>query len=166
MRIRGRAWVFGDDVDTDQIISGKYLTLRDPDAMAKRVFESIKPDFSDKVQSGDILVAGRNFGSGSSREEAPALLKKLGMSLIIARGFSRLFFRNAINIGLPVLESPEAAAKVVEGDIVEADLEQGMIRNLSRKEDYEASKLPPFLLRILKAGGAVSAYKQRTTSVP
>ena len=161
MRIGGKAWVFGDDVDTDQIISGKYLTLRDPDAMAKHVFESTKPDFSHDVQPGDVLVAGRNFGSGSSREEAPALLKKLGLSLIIARGFSRLFFRNAINIGLPVLESPEAAAKVTEGNIVEADLEQGTIRNLSRKEDYEASKLPPFLLDILKAGGAVRAYKQR-----
>ncbi len=166
MKIGGRAWVFGDDVDTDQIISGKYLTLRDPDAMAKHVFESIKPDFSGKVQPGDVLVAGRNFGSGSSREEAPALLKKLGLSLIIARGFSRLFFRNAINIGLPVLESHQAAAKVVEGDIVEADLEQGIIRNLTRKEDYEASRLPPFLLSILKAGGAVCAYKQRPAPAP
>ncbi len=153
--------VFGDDVDTDQIISGKYLTLRDSDAMAKHVFESIKPDFSSKVRPGDVVVAGRNFGSGSSREEAPALLKKLGLSLIIARGFSRLFFRNAINIGLPVLESHEAAVKIVEGDIVEADLEQGIIRNLTRKEDYEASRLPPFLLNSLKAGGAVCAYKQR-----
>lgn len=166
MRIHGKAWVFGDDVDTDQIISGKYLTLRDPDAMAKRVFESVKPDFSHKVQFGDILVAGRNFGSGSSREEAPALLKRRGISLIIARGFSRLFFRNAINIGLPVLESHDAGAKVVEGDIVEADLEHGIIRNLSRKEDYEASKLPPFLLRILEEGGAVNAYKQRPTPAP
>ncbi len=149
-------------MDTDQIISGKYLTLRDPDAMAKHVFESIKPEFSRNVQLGDVLVAGRNFGSGSSREEAPALLKKLGLSLIIARGFSRLFFRNSINVGLPVLESRQAAEKIVEGDIVEADLEQGTIRNLSRKEDYEASKLPAFLLDILKAGGAVCAYKQRS----
>ncbi len=163
MRIGGRAWIFGNDVDTDQIISGKYLTLRDPDTMAKHVFESIKPDFSRKVHPGDVLVAGRNFGSGSSREEAPALLKKLGLSLIIAQGFSRLFFRNAINIGLPVLESHEAALRVVEGEIVEADLERGIIHNLSRKEDYGASKLPPFLLDILKAGGAVRAYKQRPT---
>ena len=162
MRVSGRAWIFGNDVDTDQIISGKYLTLRDPDEMAKHVLESIKPDFSAKVHRGDVLVAGRNFGSGSSREEAPALLKKVGLSLIIAQGFSRLFFRNAINIGLPVLESHEAAAKVVEGNIVEADLEQGIIRNLSRNEDYAASKLPPFLLDILKAGGAVRVYKQRT----
>ena len=161
MRIRGRAWVFGDEMDTDQIISGKYLTLRDPDAMAKHLFESIKPDFSGQVQHGDVLVAGRNFGSGSSREEAPALLKKVGLSLIIAQGFSRLFFRNSINIGLPVLESREAAAKIVEGDIVEADLEQGLIHNVSKNEDYEASKLPPFLLDILKAGGAVRAYKRR-----
>lgn len=164
MRIRGRAWVFGDDVDTDQIISGKYLTLRDPDAMAKRVFESVRPDFSGKVKQGGVLVAGRNFGSGSSREEAPVLLKKLGISLIIAGGFSRLFFRNAINIGLPVLESHDASGKVSEGDIMEADLEEGIVHNLTRKEDYTASKLPEFLLNILKAGGAVQAYRERSLS--
>lgn len=161
MKIRGKAWVFGDDVDTDQIISGKYLTLRDPDAMAKRVFEAVRPEFPSQVRSGDVVVAGRNFGSGSSREEAPVLLKKLGISLIIAGGFSRLFFRNAINIGLPVLECHASAGKVVEGDIVGADLEQGIVCNITKKEEYPASKLPEFLLNILRAGGAVQAYKKK-----
>ncbi len=162
MRIRGRAWVFGDDVDTDQIISGKYLTLRDSDEMAKHVFESVKPDFAGKVTPSDVLVAGRNFGSGSSREEAPVLLKKLGLSLIIARGFARLFFRNAINIGLPVLESREASEKVSEGDMLEVDLESGIIHNATKREDYAASKLPEFLLNTLKTGGAVQAYRDRS----
>lgn len=160
MRIRGRAWVFGDDVNTDQIISGKYLTLRDSDAMMKHVFESVKPDFPIKVRQGDIIVAGRNFGSGSSREEAPVMLKKLGISLIIASSFARLFFRNAINIGLPVLECHDSASRVMEGDSLQADLEQGIIHNVTRWEDYMASKLPPFLLNILKAGGAVQAYRK------
>ncbi len=164
MRIRGRAWVFGDDVDTDQIISGKYLTLRDPEAMAKHVFEVVKPNFSSNVRAGDIIVAGRNFGSGSSREEAPALLKRLGISLVLAGGFSRLFFRNAINIGLPVLECAEAADRVVGGDIVEADLEQGLVHNLTKKEDYNAIRLPDFLLNILNAGGAVQAYRERNST--
>ena len=157
--------MFGDDVDTDQIISGKYLTLRDPDAMAKHVFESVKPDFSGRVHPGDIIVAGRNFGSGSSREEATVLLKKLGISLIIAGSFARLFFRNSINIGLPILECHDSAVRVGEGDTIQADLEQGTVHNVTRREDYKASKLPPFLLNILKAGGAVQAYKEGKSRV-
>ncbi len=129
--------------------------------MVKHVFEAVRPDFPSRVRSGDVIVGGRNFGSGSSREEAPALLKKLGVSLITAGGFSRLFFRNAINIGLPVLECHASSGKVAEGDILETDLEMGIIRNITKKEEYLASKLPEFLLNILKAGGAVQAYKKK-----
>ncbi|HEY5620343.1 MAG TPA: 3-isopropylmalate dehydratase small subunit [Candidatus Bathyarchaeia archaeon] len=161
MKVRGRAWVFGDDVDTDLIISGKYLTLRDPEAMAELVFAAVRPDFASKVKAGDVVVAGRNFGCGSSREEAPALLKRLGVSLVIAESFARLFFRNSINIGLPLLECQSMAGKVAEGDEVEADLEQGIVWDVTKGEKYEAARLPAFLLSILKAGGAVEAYKTR-----
>ena len=148
-------------MDTDLIISGKYLTLRDPAEMAKYVFAAVKPDFANLVRHGEVIVAGKNFGCGSSREEAPALLKKLGVSLVIATSFARLFFRNSVNIGLPVLECEGLISKVVEGDVIEADLERGSLRNLTKGEDYEANKLPIFLLNILKSGGAVEAYKQR-----
>lgn len=161
MKVRGRAWVFGDDVDTDLIISGKYLTLRDPEAMAKLVFAAVRPDFASKVKAGDVIVAGRNFGCGSSREEAPTLLKRLGASLVIAGSFARLLFRNSINIGFPLLECEGLVRKVAEGDMVEADLEQGIVWNVTRKEKYEAIRLPEFLLNILKAGGTVEAYKER-----
>ena len=148
-------------MDTDLIISGKYLTLRDPEAMAELVFAAVRPDFASKVKAGDVVVTGRNFGCGSSREEAPALLKRLGVSLVIAGSFARLFFRNSINIGFPLLECEGLVRKVAEGDMVEADLEQGIVWNVTRKEKYEAIRLPEFLLNVLKAGGAVEAYKER-----
>ena len=165
MRVRGRAWVFGDDVDTDLIISGKYLVLRDPVEMAEHVFVAVKPYFASEVRPGDLIVAGRNFGAGSSREEAPALLKRLGISLVIAAGFARLFFRNSINIGLPLLECAGIVGKVAESDAVEVDLEQGIVWNVTKGGRYEASKLPEFLLKILKAGGAVEAYKQKRSGM-
>ncbi len=129
--------------------------------MAKHVFAAVKPHFASEVRPGDLIVAGRNFGAGSSREEAPALLKKLGISLVIAGSFARLFFRNSINIGFPLLECPGIAARVAEGDVVEADLEHGVVWNVTRGERYEAAKLPEFLLNILKHGGAVEAYRAR-----
>lgn len=129
--------------------------------MAKFVFAALRPDFAGKVQTGDVIVAGRNFGCGSSREEAPALLKRLGVSLVVARSFARLFFRNSVNIGFPLVECQELEGWVAEGDVVEADLEQGIVWNATRGEKHEASKLPEFLLRILKAGGAVEAYKKK-----
>ncbi len=129
--------------------------------MAKLVFAAVRPDFASKVKAGDVIVAGRNFGCGSSREEAPTLLKRLGASLVIAGSFARLFFRNSINIGFPLLECEGLVRKVAEGDMVEADLEQGIVWSVTRKEKYEAIRLPEFLLNILKAGGAVEAYKER-----
>ena len=160
MRLSGRAWVFGDNVDTDQIISGKYLTLRDPDEMAKHVFEAARPEFPSGVRKGDVIVAGKNFGSGSSREEAPVVIKRVGISIVIARSFARLFFRNAINIGLPVLECKNYA-RIVEGDIVEADLEAGILKNMTRRDTFPASKMPKFLLNMLETGGALEAYRRR-----
>ena len=160
MRLSGRAWVFGDNVDTDQIISGKYLTLRDPDEMAKHVFEAARPEFPSGVRKGDVIVAGKNFGSGSSREEAPVVIKRVGISIVIARSFARLFFRNAINIGLPVLECKNYA-RIVEGDIVEADLEAGILKNMTRGDTFPASKMPKFLLNMLETGGALEAYRRR-----
>jgi len=152
--------VFGDNVDTDQIISGKYLTLRDPDDMAKHVFEAVGPEFPSGVRKGDVIVAGNSFGSGSSREEAPVVIKRVGISIVIARSFARLFFRNAINIGLPVLECKNYA-RIVEGDIVEADLEAGILKNMTRGDAFPASKMPKFLLNMLEAGGALEAYRRR-----
>jgi len=152
--------VFGDNVDTDQIISGKYLTLRDPDEMAKHVFEAARPEFPSGVRKGDVIVAGKNFGSGSSREEAPVVIKRVGISIVIARSFARLFFRNAINIGLPVLECKDYA-RIVDGDIVEADLEAGAVKNLTKGEIFTAYKIPQFLSNILEAGGALEAYRRR-----
>ena len=152
--------MFGDNVDTDQIISGKYLTLRDPDEMAKHVFEAARPEFPSGVRKGDVIVAGKNFGSGSSREEAPVVIKRVGISIVIARSFARLFFRNAINIGLPVLECKNYA-RIVEGDIVEADLEAGILKNMTRGDAFPASKMPKFLLNMLETGGALEAYRRR-----
>ena len=160
MKLSGKVWVFGENIDTDLIISGKYLTTRDPDKMSSHVFEAVRPEFSTKVHRGDVIVAGRNFGSGSSREEAPVVLKRLGISIIIARSFARLFFRNAINIGLPVLECKDYA-RIADGDIVEADLEAGAVKNLTKGEIFTAYKIPQFLSNILEAGGALEAYRRR-----
>jgi 3-isopropylmalate/(R)-2-methylmalate dehydratase small subunit len=154
--------VFGDNIDTDQIISGKYLTIREPGEMVKHVFESLRPGFHAVVRKGDVIVAGRNFGSGSSREEAPVLLKAIGVSLVIARSFSRLFFRNSINIGLPIVECQACSSSISEGALVEADLEGGIIRDLTSDKEYSAARLPSFLLDILRAGGAVEAYRHES----
>jgi 3-isopropylmalate/(R)-2-methylmalate dehydratase small subunit len=159
LKIRGRTWVLPDNVDTDQIISGKYLTIREPVEMSKHVFETLKPGFFQLAQSGDIILAGRNFGSGSSREEAPVLLKRIGISLVIAQGFSRLFFRNSINIGLPVMECLDSRSRTEDGDVLEADLGNGTVYNVSKSEAYKAAKLPIFLLNLLQAGGAVEAFR-------
>src|SRR3989442_7900705 len=127
--------------------------------MAKHVFEAARPEFPSGVRKGDVIVAGKNFGSGSSREEAPVVIKRVGISIVIARSFARLFFRNAINIGLPVLECKDYA-RIVDGDIVEADLEAGAGKNLTKREIFTAYKIPQFLSNILEAGGALEAYRR------
>lgn len=149
--IKGRAWVYGDDVDTDVIIPGKYLRTKDLSLLASHVMEGLDPEFSSKVKKGDVIVAGRNFGCGSSREQAPVALREAGVAAVVAKSFARIFYRNAINIGLPLVEANLYCA---EGDIVEVDLINGMVCVGDRV--VQGTKLPDFLLEILQGGGLVS----------
>jgi len=158
--IKGRAWKLGDDINTDLIIPGPYLTLRDNKKMMQHVLESVIPNFAEKISKNDIIVAGKNFGSGSSREIAPLLLKRLGVGAVVAESFARIFFRNAINVSLPVVECKDIAKKVRNGEILEIDLATGKITNLSKNESYTGTKLPKFLLEIIEAGGALERLKQ------
>lgn len=153
--ISGRTWKFGDNVDTDVIIPGKYLRTTDMSVFASHVMEGIDPEFPKKVKPGDIIVAGKNFGCGSSREQAPLALKYAGVACVVAESFARIFFRNAINVGLPIIE---AKIDCKDGDIIEIDLEKGTVK----KEDktYSATKLPDFLREILSDGGLVEHRKK------
>ncbi|NJD52268.1 MAG: 3-isopropylmalate dehydratase small subunit [Candidatus Methanoperedens sp.] len=155
--ISGRAWKFGDNVDTDVIIPGKYLRTTDMNVFASHVMEGIDPLFSQKVRKGDIIVAGKNFGCGSSREQAPLALKYAGIACIVAESFARIFFRNAINVGLPIIE---ARIDCEEGDNIEIDLEKGIVKNNGKT--YPATKLPDFLREILADGGLVEHRKKVT----
>jgi len=153
--ISGKVWKFGDNIDTDVIIPGKYLRTTDMSVFASHVMEGIDPLFSKKVKKGDIIVAGKNFGCGSSREQAPLALKHAGIACIVAESFARIFFRNAINVGLPIIE---ARIDCKEGDIIEIDLEKGIVTNKERT--YPAIKLPDFLREILADGGLVEHRKK------
>ncbi|KCZ72146.1 3-isopropylmalate dehydratase, small subunit [Candidatus Methanoperedens nitroreducens] len=155
-RISGRVWKFGDNVDTDVIIPGKYLRTTDMSVFASHVMEGIEPQFSQKVISGDIIAAGKNFGCGSSREQAPLALKYAGIACIVAESFARIFFRNAINIGLPIIE---ARIDCEEGDIIEIDLENGFVRN--KDKSFKGTELPDFLRDILAYGGLVEYRKRK-----
>lgn len=159
--IKGRVWKFKDDVDTDQIIPARYLVTTDPKELAKHVMEDADPTFPSKVKEGDILVAGKNFGCGSSREHAPLAIKGAGISAVIAESFARIFFRNAINLGLLIIESPEAAKEAEEGDQIEIDINQGIIRNITKGKEYKIKPLPENLQAILKAGGLMEYAKER-----
>jgi len=154
--IRGKAWIFGDDVDTDVIIPGKYLRTKDASLWAHHVMEGLRPEFASNVRKGDIVVAGRNFGCGSSREQAPLALKEAGVAVVVARSFARIFYRNAINIGLPLVEA-DVDAK--EGDAVEVDLSAGTVK--VGKRTYQGTKLPPFLMEILQDGGLVAHRRKQ-----
>ncbi len=155
-RISGRVWRFGDNIDTDVIIPGKYLRTTDMSVFASHVMEGIDPQFSKKVQKGDIIVAGKNFGCGSSREQAPLALKHAGVACIVAESFARIFFRNAINVGLPIIE---AKVDCEEGDIIEINLEKGLVKNKDRS--YQGTRLPDFLREILVDGGLVEHRKKK-----
>jgi 3-isopropylmalate/(R)-2-methylmalate dehydratase small subunit len=161
MKIRGRVWKYGDEIDTDIIYPGKYLVSFDPLEAAKHAMEGIETDFYKKISKGDILVVGKNFGSGSAREQAALALKYAGVEAVIAEVFPRTFYRNAINVGLPVVEIKGIKDRIDENDEIEVDLDQGLIRNLTKKEDYQFMPQPPFILEILKIGGAVPYYKNR-----
>lgn len=151
----GRAWKFGDDIDTDVIIPGKYLVFNEPEELAKHAFENVRKDFASKVKKGDFIVGGRNFGCGSSREHAVLALKGLGVSAVIAKSFARIFFRNAINTGLLVIECSETD-KINEGDEIELNLGNGEILNLTKGEKYKIKEMPEFLLKIVESGGLIN----------
>jgi len=161
MLIRGRVWRFGNDIDTDVIIPARYLNTFEPEDLAKHVMEGVEKDFYSKIKAGDIIVAGKNFGCGSSREHAPIALKAAGIQAIIAKSFAGIFYRNAFNIGLPIFESPDASEKIKEADVVEIDTDIGIIKNMTRQEEYKANPIPPFMQELISAGGLVEWTKKK-----
>jgi len=156
VKLTGKVWKFGDDVDTDAIIPARYLNVSDPFELAAHCMEDIDPDFMKKISKGDIIVADKNFGCGSSREHAPLAIKTAGISCVIAKSFARIFYRNSINIGFPILECEEAASKISGGDQIEIDLSSGAIINLTKKETYNAQPFPEFMQKIISAGGLMN----------
>jgi len=161
MIITGRVWKFGNDVDTDLIIPARYLNTSDPLELASHCMEDADKSFAGRVQPGDIIVAGRNFGCGSSREHAPVAIKNAGVACVIAGSFARIFYRNAVNIGLPILECGEAAAALQSGDRAEIDLTTGSVKNLTNPGTYQAAPFPPFMQQIIEAGGLINYVKQK-----
>jgi len=159
--IRGRVWVYGDNVDTDAIIPARYLNMSTPEELAAHCMEDLDASFAKEVRPGDIIVAGKNYGCGSSREHAPVALKGCGVSCVIAETFARIFFRNAINIGLPILECPEAVQGTQAGQTLEVDLAKGTIRNLDTGKTYQATAYPPFMLALIDAGGLIEYTRQK-----
>ena len=153
---RGNCIKYGDNVDTDVIIPARYLAIQDRSLLATHAMEDIDKDFHKKMKKGDILIAGKNFGCGSSREHAPQVLKDSGVSCIIAESFARIFFRNAINIGLAIVESPDAAKEIQEGDEVEVDFSAGKIQDISSGKNYDMAVFPPFLQDMIDKGGLIA----------
>lgn len=161
MDMKGRAWKFGNNVDTDVIIPYKYKARSiEPSYLAEHCMEGLDPDFSKKVQKGDFIVAGKNFGCGSSREQAPVSIKACGVSAVIAESFARIFYRNAINIGLPALVCRGISQSTNEGDTLEVDLKEGLVRNLTNQKVLKAEPQPKFLEELLKAGGLIEYHKK------
>jgi len=161
MLIKGRVWRFGNDIDTDVIIPARYLNTSDPKELAKHVMEGVDSNFFSKVKLGDIIVAGKNFGCGSSREHAPIAIKAAGIQAVIAKSFARIFYRNAFNIGLAIFESVEASERIKEADEIEIDANSGIIRNVTAQEEYKAKPIPPFMQELISAGGLVEWTKKR-----
>ena len=157
----GKAWVYGDNVDTDVIIPARYLSTSDPAELAPHCLEDLDADFMKRMVRGDILVAGSNFGCGSSREHAPLAIKGAGVSCVIAASFARIFFRNALNIGLPILECPEAVLGIRSGQRIEVDLAEGSITNLDTGQVFSAKPFPPFLRELVACGGLVPTVRAR-----
>ena len=159
--LKGKVHKYGANVNTDVIIPARYLYLSEPAELAKHCMEDIDQDFLDKVQPGDIIMATTNFGCGSSREHAPLAIKAAGISCIIAKSFARIFFRNAVNIGLPLLECEDAVAQTEAGDILEVDLSSGQIKNLTNDVNFTAKPYPDFMAELISAGGLIEHTKQR-----
>ena len=164
MKLKGKSHVFGADVNTDEIIPARYLITTDPAELAKHVMEDADPDFVNKMQKGDMIVAQKNFGCGSSREHAPIAIKAAGLSCIIAKSFARIFYRNAFNMGLPIFESEEAADKISAGDELEVDINSGVITNLTKNEKYQAGAVPEFMQNLIKAGGLMESVRRKIES--
>ena len=158
-KTKGKVWKFEDNINTDQIIPARYLNTSDPAELAKHCMEDADPDFSKKHSKGDIILGGRNFGSGSSREHAPVSISAAGISAVIADSFARIFFRNAINIGLPIIELEGISKKINEGDTVEIDFDVGIIRNFTTNEEFKTEPFPPFMEEIINAGGLMNRLK-------
>jgi 3-isopropylmalate/(R)-2-methylmalate dehydratase small subunit len=161
MKVKGNVWRFGDDVDTDAIIPARYLNISDPRELARHCMEAADAAFARQVKPGAIIVAGKNFGCGSSREHAPLAIKAAGVSCVIAAGFARIFYRNAFNIGLPILESPEATEVCQQGDELEVDLATGEIRNLTKDKIFTARPIPPFMQELIRDGGLIKHVAKR-----
>ena len=162
MKVSGPALKFGNNIDTDVILPGKYLVLVDPYELAKHALEGLDPTFPDKAKKGIIIIGGKNFGCGSSREQAPLALKYSGVKCVIAESFARIFFRNAINIGLPVIECKGISETVSDGDKITVDFETGKIENATKGKNFQVPKLPPFIQEILSDGGLIKNLQRRT----
>lgn len=160
MLANGKVFKYGDNIDTDVIIPARYLNTPDMKELASHCMEDIDKNFTKKVNEGDIIVANKNFGCGSSREHAPISIKESGISCVIASTFARIFYRNAINIGLPILECDEAAMKIEEGDKLEIDFNSGIIKNISKNEEYKAEPFPEFMQNIISNGGLIKSIEK------
>lgn len=161
MDIKGKAYKFGSDIDTDLIIPARYLNTTEPEELAKYCMQDIDEEFTEKIDQGDIIVAGKNFGCGSSREHAPIAIKAAGISCVIAKSYARIFYRNSFNIGLPILESKEASDNIEEGDQIAVDFSKGIIKNISKNQEYKADKFPDFIQNIIKHEGLVGYVKNK-----
>ncbi|MBA1335260.1 MAG: 3-isopropylmalate dehydratase small subunit [Firmicutes bacterium] len=160
MILEGRVWKCGDNIDTDVIIPARYLNSTSPEELGKYCMADMDPDFAKKIVKGDIIVAGRNFGCGSSREHAPTAIKAAGISCVIAISFARIFYRNAINIGLPILECPQLISETYQHNILSVNLANGLIMDKSSNREYQAKSFPPFIQEIIKAGGLLNYVRR------
>ncbi len=153
MEFKGKAWKYGDDVDTDVIIPARYLNTSDPAELARHCMEDIDASYARGVSAGDIIVAGKNFGCGSSREHAPIAIKASGARAVVAKSFARIFYRNSFNMGLPIFEAPQAVDGIESGDVLSIDMESGVLRNETKGKEYRIAPIPPFMRELVEAGG-------------
>ncbi len=160
MKLRGKVWIFGDNIDTDVIIPARYLNTSDESELAKHCMEDVDPEFTHKITKGDIIVAGYNFGSGSSREHAPIAIKASGISCVIAKSFARIFYRSSFNMGLPIFESEDAVNGIKEGDEIEVDADTGTIKNIISGAIYHSNPIPEFMQELIAAGGLFNYAKK------
>ncbi len=161
MKVEGRVFKYGDNIDTDAIIPARYLNTGDPEVLKNHCMEDIDKEFASRVKEGDIIVGQRNFGCGSSREHAPIAIKASGVACVIAESFARIFYRNSFNIGLPIIESPDAAREIQEGDIIQVDFDKGQIKNITRNVIYEGRPYPRFIKRIIEKEGLINYIRTK-----